>query len=110
MPNGDGCIRTIGFAPASAGDGALSFSMQRLMRRIAAPCGEVIDPSPVPGDALSQLVVPPGTSPPEATTQERTPQRWLAIGLLLAGVLLLLAEWYVRSQATTTGLKPVGAR
>lgn len=111
-PNGTGCIRTIGFAPSAAGDGALSFAMQRLMRQLAAPCGTAEDRVPLPADEVAALIAPPPSTAAErdgpAVSSAGRP--WLAILLLLLGLVMLLADWYLRTRGEEgRGLSPVHA-
>ena len=106
--NGDGCIRTMRFAPPVTGDGAVSFGMQRLMRRMAAPCGGVIDASPLPAVRLAALI-----APAQRLTAERAPLvavegSRIAVWILVAGLLLLAAEWYVRDRPGRAVERSVG--
>ena len=97
-PNGDGCIRMIGFAPPVAGDGAVSFGMQRLMRRLAAPCGAVIDASPLSAGPLAELVAPAQRLTADGVPLAAAERSWIAVWLLVGGLLLLVAEWRVRDR------------
>ncbi|MEP7348100.1 MAG: hypothetical protein ABI877_22715, partial [Gemmatimonadaceae bacterium] len=98
VPNGNGCIRVIGFSPSSTGDGALSFGMQRLMRRLAAPCGPVVDASVVSAQEIAALVARPQGVERPAAVLPVLEHSWLAVWLLLAALVMLLAEWYLRDR------------
>ncbi len=109
LPNGDGCIRMVGFSPSAMGDGALSPGMQRMMRRLAARCGSDVDTSLLPSHELAALVAPPaGITPPAAVARRAAARSWLSVWLLVAGLLMLLAEWYLRARPENAPGLPVG--
>jgi hypothetical protein len=107
VPNGDGCIRVIGFTPPVAGDGALTFGMQRLLRRLAAPCGPVTDTSLLSGQQLADLVPPVQLVVPREAPLPAAERSWIALALLLAALLLLAAEWHVRERPRMTPEPPI---
>lgn len=98
-PNADGCIRSVGFAPSANGDGALSFAMQRLMRRLAAPCGSPTSDELLSNADAAALVASPRmpavafAQPPRGSVGSLLP-----LWLLLAAGCLLAIEAYVRSR------------
>jgi hypothetical protein len=95
---GGGCIREVGFSLPEAGDGALSVGTQRLMQRLAESCGASGDRAALPPDELKRLVAPPEASVRAHFDAPAPARSWLAIAALLGGLVLLLAEWYVRDR------------
>lgn len=98
VPNGGGCRRAIGFSPPVVGDGALSLGMQHLVRRLAAPCGPIADATALSPAEYAQLVAPPEPVVRRDVAPPAIERSSLAVWLLLAALLLLLAEWYLRGR------------
>jgi hypothetical protein len=97
---GAGCIRTVGFDAVNAGDFVLSPSFQHLASELLGPCGGAEDFVAAPDSLIDGLRraprVPAASS---ASNQPWSPNRLAAL-LLVAAILLSIAEMAVRRQPT----------
>jgi len=97
LATGSGCVRTIGFAPPVAGDLALRPAVADVVRDLAGACGAA-DWAPVPDAAVATLTRPASLASPAAPATESAPRGEWTRWLLLAALLALAAEWWLRRE------------
>lgn len=106
---GTGCIRTVGFDAANAGDFVLSPSFQHLASELLGPCGGATAFVAAPDSLIDALRrVPDASTASSASSAPSSPNRLAAL-LFLAAILLSIAEMAVRRQSTRAVTSEISA-
>lgn len=102
LERGTGCIRTIGFDLADAGDFALTPAFQRVAAKLVAPCQEGPSAATASDSTLQAIAAAPDSAAmPEVPVETHTANRIGAL-LLIAAMVLLLLEMLVRRRVSST--------
>jgi hypothetical protein len=95
---GRGCVRHVGIGVPEAGDAALAPATQRLVRALAAPCGDAARIAPVHDSLVRRLAGAGGAVPGRRLVRAGPATSPATPWLLAAGIVLLLVEMLVRDR------------
>ena len=92
---GDGCVRSVAARVPEAGDAVLAPSFQRVLERLASPCGARVFER-LPDSLVQRFAAAPAAAAGVRVEGELQPPRALVLALLGAALLLFAAEPLLR--------------